>query len=47
MAERTFSLLNFNDIQSPTNFSVSVYLKNRFVKRSGTVPSLYLNDSMK
>ena len=47
MAEKNISLLNFNDIQSPKKFSVSIDLKKHCVKWSGTVLNLNLNDSMK
>ena len=48
MAKITFFALNFNDLQSPRNFPVSIDLKKkRFVKWSGTVLNLILNDPMK
>ena len=47
MAEKTSSLLNFNDIQSPKKFPVSIDLKKHLVKWSGTVLNLNFNDSMK
>ena len=47
MAKKTSSLLNFDGIQSPKNLPVSIDLKKHFVKWSGTVLNLNLNDLMK